>query len=306
MSSATLRVGIDLGGTKISGIVLNTADIVVAHARIATPQDDYAATVQAVVRLVQALEAHVGSGGLPVGVGHPGTVSPATGRIKNANSTCLNGKPLARDLAAVLGRPVALANDANCLAASELRGGAAQGCSPVFAVILGTGVGGALAVDGRVVRGVQAIAGEWGHNPLPWARAEWGEMPGPCCWCGRHGCIETWLSGTGLAADYVRAGGYEVRGEEIVRRAAAGEALAQQALVRYEDRLARALAHVINLIDPEVVVLGGGLSSIAGLYEEVPQRWGEWVFSDTVVTQLVPARFGDDSGVRGAAALAAP
>lgn len=305
MAKVALRLGIDLGGTKISGVVLDAADAVLAYERVATPQGAYAATLQAIAGLVRTLEQRVGVDGLPVGVGHPGALSPATGRIKNANSTWLNGQPLQRDLAAMLGRTVILANDANCLATSELRSGAAAGCSPVFAAILGTGVGGALAIDGRVVRGAQAIAGEWGHNPLPWTRAEWNECPGPRCWCGRSGCIETWLSGVGLAADYVGNGGASVAGQEVVARASAGEAAAVETLMRYAHRLARALAHVINLVDPEVIVLGGGLSRITRLYDDVPRQWREWVFSEGVGTRLVPAAFGADSGVRGAAALAA-
>lgn len=307
-----MRIGIDLGGTKIAGVVLDDAGAEYAALRVATPQGDYRATVTAVAELVATLESRVGytgAGCLPVGVGHPGVLLPATGLVKNANSTCLNGRPLGGDLEAALGRPVQLANDANCLALSELHGGAAQGCSPVFAVILGTGVGGALAFDGRVVNGAQAIAGEWGHNPLPWPRPDWDEVPGPRCWCGREGCIETWLSGVGLAADHAREAGQgqtdeAPTAETIVQRATVGELRAQAALNRYEDRLARALAHVINIVDPQVVVLGGGLSAIDQLYENVPKRWVPWVFSDPVATRLVPARFGAASGVRGAAALA--
>jgi len=303
VSSPDLRIGIDLGGTKIAGVVLDASGAERAARRVATPAGDYAATVAAVVDLIRALEADVGGVDLPVGVAHPGALSPASGRIKNANSTCLNGRPLQDDLQAALGRPLALANDANCLAASELADGAAVGVESAFAVILGTGVGGAVALHGQVLRGAHAIAGEWGHNPLPWPRAE--EWPGPVCWCGRQGCIETWLSGVGLAADHARRHGGALRGEAIVAAAGAGDAAAVDTLARYAERLARALAHVINLFDPEVIVLGGGVSRVSTLYETVPALWLRWVFSDVVTTRLLPARHGDASGVRGAARLRA-
>ncbi|HEU0196939.1 MAG TPA: ROK family protein [Nevskiaceae bacterium] len=298
-----MRVGIDLGGTKIAGVVLDAVDGKRAELRVPTPQGNYAATVASVAALVTCLEAGAQARALCVGIGHPGSEAPGTGLIRNANSTCLNGRPLRRDLEAALGRPVAMANDANCLALSELHGGAGDGASPMFAVILGTGVGGALAVDGRVVTGAQAIAGEWGHNPLPWQRPEWGELDGPRCWCGQRGCIEAWLSGVGLAADHLRVTGEELSGEAIVACAARRETAAVATLARYEDRLARALAQIINLFDPQVIVLGGGLSRIRRLYEDVPARWSKWVFGGRVATRLVPARFGDASGVRGAAFL---
>ncbi|HEX7382316.1 MAG TPA: ROK family protein, partial [Nevskiaceae bacterium] len=278
-----MRIGIDLGGTKIAGVVLAEDGTELAARRVATPRGDYAATVQAVAELVATLEGCVDRRELPVGVGHPGTIA-IDGLVMNANSTCLNGRPLAHDLATALHRAVKLANDANCLAVSELRGGAAAGATPGFAVILGTGVGGALAVGGDVVDGARGGAGEWGHNPLPWPRAEWGEVGGPACWCGQAGCIETWLSGVGLAADHARRTGIAASGEEIVRRAQARDAAALVTLARYEDRLARALAAVINLLDPQVVVLGGGLSRIARLYEDVPRLWGRWVFGGHVAT----------------------
>lgn len=297
-----MRIGIDLGGTKIAGVVLAEDGTEVAARRVATPSGDYAATVRAVAELVATLEGRVDGRELPVGVGHPGTIA-IDGLVMNANSTCLNGRPLAHDLATALHRPVQLANDANCLAISELRGGAAAGASPAFAVILGTGVGGALAVEGRVVGGARGGTGEWGHNPLPWPRDEWGEAKGPACWCGKSGCIETWLSGVGLAGDHARRTGQRLSGEEIVRRAQANDAAAGETLARYADRLARALAAVINLLDPQVIVLGGGLSRIARLYDHVPRLWERWVFGSHVATRLRPARFGDASGVRGAAML---
>lgn len=298
-----MRIGIDLGGTKIAGIVLRGESEVCAMRRVATPAGDYAGTLEALVKMVGALEQTVGRTRLPVGIGHPGSLSPATGLLRNANSTCLNGRPFKQDLEARLGREVRLANDADCLAASEACDGAGAGARSVFAAILGTGVGGGLVVDGHLVQGASGIAGEWGHNPLPWPRAEWGEIPGPLCWHGLHGCLETWLSGVGLAADHARATGQPLGAEAIAARAARGEASAAATLERYYDRLARALASVINLLDPEVIVLGGGVSRIAALYREVPRRWGSWIFSDVVNTKLVPARFGDASGVRGAARL---
>ena len=295
-----LRIGIDLGGTKIEGLALDGEGRELARRRVPTPRGDYGATLEAVASLVVWLEQEAGGRGT-VGVAHPGALSPATGRIKNANSTWLNGRPLDRDLEARLGRPVRLANDADCLALSEVTDGAAAGARVAFAVILGTGTGGAVAVGGRVLRGAEAIAGEWGHNPLPWP--EPGELPGPRCWCGLRGCLETWLSGPALAEDHRRESGEPLRGEAIVARAAGGDAACEATLRRYEGRLARALATVINLLDPEVIVLGGGISRVERLYERVPGLWGRWVFSDRVGTRLVPARHGDASGVRGAARL---
>ncbi len=303
MTNQRLRIGIDLGGTKIEGIVLRGEAEVLLRRRIATPARQYAATVEAVAALVRELEQTAGCVGLPVGVGHPGAISPASGRIKNANSTCLNGQPLRQDLEQALGRELRLANDADCLVLSEACDGAAAGSRSAFAAILGTGVGGGLAVEGRLLAGANAIAGEWGHNPLPWLRPDWGEVPGPLCWHGLHGCIETWLSGVGLAADHARLTGERLAAEAIVARAQAGEPGAAATLARYEDRLARALAHIINLFDPEVIVLGGGVSQVQGLYRRVPQLWGQWVFSDRVATVLRPARHGDSSGVLGAARL---
>ena len=299
-----LRIGIDLGGTKIEGIVLRGATEIIARQRIATPGGDYPATVAAVAMLVTALERAVGAGGLPVGIGHPGAISPFTGLIKNANSTCLNDRPLKADLEAALGRAVRMANDADCLALSEAQDdGAAAGCSCVFAVILGTGVGGGIVIDGTLRAGPNAIAGEWGHNPLPWPRPDWHEVPGPLGWDGRCGAIEDWLSGPALARDHADVTGQRMSGEQIVAAAEAGEATCCATLARHQDRLARALASVINLLDPDVIVLGGGLSRIASIYDTVPKQWSRWVFSDRVVTRLVAAKHGDSSGVRGAAWL---
>ena len=295
-----IRLGIDLGGTKIEGIALDARGRTLACRRVATPREDYAGTVAAVVGLVAALEDEAGVRG-SVGVGIPGAVSPMTGRIKNANSTWLIGASFNRDLAAELGRPVRLANDANCFALSEAVDGAAAGAKVVFGVILGTGVGGGVVIDGKALGGRNAIAGEWGHNALPWPRDE--ERPGPACYCGKLGCMETFLSGPGLARDYAANGGSEVRSEEVVARAETGEAEAVAALERYEDRLARGLAQVVNLLDPDVIVLGGGLSNLPRLYQSLPARLPAYVFSDRVDTELRPPRHGDSSGVRGAAWL---
>lgn len=298
-----MRIGIDMGGTKIEAVALGEGDRELARLRVATPQGDYAATLAAVAALVAELERATGRRGT-VGLGTPGALSPATGVIKNANSTCLNGRPLDRDLAAALGRPVRLTNDANCLAASEAVDGAAAGLGVVFAVILGTGVGGGLAVDGRPLVGRNAIAGEWGHNPLP--RPADDERPGPPCYCGRRGCIEAFLSGPALAADYAARGGGAADPPAIVARAQAGEPAAAGALDAWLDRLARALAAVVNLVDPDAIVVGGGLSHVARLYADVPRLWGAHVFSDRVDTPLLKARHGDASGVRGAARLWPP
>jgi fructokinase len=296
----SFRLGIDLGGTKIAAIVLGPEGDVVWQTRVATPRHDYAATLDALVRIVAAGDAAVG-GPCSVGVGMPGAISPATGLVKNANSTWLNQRPFHPDLQARLGRPVRCANDANCLAMSEAADGAAVGAAVVFGVIVGTGVGGGIVVNRRVITGANAIAGEWGHNPLPWPEAV--ELPGPVCYCGRHGCLETWLSGPGLAGDYHRRTGAALRAEEVVEHAAAGEAAATGTLDDWMRRLARGLASVINLLDPDVIVMGGGLSEIDGVYERVPELWRQWIFSDRVDTRLVPAKYGAASGVRGAAWL---
>lgn len=294
------RLGVDLGGTKIEVAVLDPEGCERLRRRVPTPQGDYAATVEAVGELVESAEQALGVR-CTVGVGTPGAISPASGLIKNANSTCLNGRALGVDLVRRLGREVRLANDANCLALSEAVDGAAAGAASVFAVILGTGTGGGIVVGGRLLTGANAIAGEWGHNPLPWPRDE--ERPGPACYCGRHGCLETFISGPGLARDHVAARGEALDAQEIVRRAVAGDAAARATLDRHADRLARGLASVVNVLDPEVVVLGGGLSNLPGLCAEVAERWGEYIFSDRVDTRLVTAQHGDSSGVRGAARL---
>jgi fructokinase len=283
-----LRIGIDLGGTKIEALALDGAGREVFRKRVPTPRGDYAETISAMKSLVQA----IGEG--TVGIGIPGAESHATGLIKNANSTWLIGKPLRKDLEAALGRPVRLENDANCFALSEAVDGAGKGAAVVFGVILGTGVGGGIAVDGKIIRGANAIAGEWGHNPLPQPGEQ--DFPLAACYCGRAGCIETYLSGPGLSRDHERRTGQRLRAEEIV-------ALGGESLTLYAERLAKALASVINVLDPDVIVLGGGMSNVARLYTEVPLHWGRHVFSDRVATRLAPPVHGDSSGVRGAAWL---
>jgi fructokinase len=295
-----MRIGIDLGGTKIEGIVFDADGRTLGRCRQPTPAGDYEGTLAAIAALVAALEAEAARP-CSVGVGIPGALSPASGLVKNANATWLIGKPLDRDLAKRLGRPVRIANDANCFAISEARDGAAAGAAVVFGVILGTGVGGGIVVDGRPLTGAHAIAGEWGHNPLPWPAAE--EWPGPACYCGRRGCIETFLSGPALAQQYRRVSGRRATAMEVAAHLEAGEAAAAMTFDHYAERLARALAHVINILDPDVIVLGGGVSNIAALYEAVPRLWRRWVFSDAVTTRLVRHRHGDASGVRGAAWL---
>lgn len=301
-----MRIGIDLGGTKIEIIALDPAGAERLRRRVPTPREGYAAIVAALVGMVQEAEAEL-QVRASVGIGIPGAVSPATGRIKNANTTCLIGRPLREDLEQALQRSVRLCNDANCFALSEASDGAAAGADVVFGVILGTGVGGGLVVAGRPLSGRNAIAGEWGHNPLPWPTDD--ERPGPACYCGRRGCIETFLSGPGLLRDHHAHGqAHEgpprvATGAELAAAAEAGNPLARATLERYADRLARSLASVINVLDPDVIVLGGGVSNIGWLYDAVPQRWGAWVFSDHVDTTLRPAVHGDSSGVRGAAWL---
>jgi fructokinase len=295
-----MRIGVDLGGTKIEAIALDSAGSELARRRVPSPARDYDAIVGAIAGLVAELEGALGAAAT-VGVGIPGVTSPATGLVKNANTTVLIGKPFDRDLGARLGRSVRLANDANCFAMSEAADGAAAGAAVVFGVILGTGVGAGLVIDGRIIGGANAIAGEWGHNPLPWPADD--ERPGARCYCGKQGCIETFLSGPGLARDFAQATGRALDAPAIVAAAAAGDGAADAALERYADRLARALATVINIVDPDVIVLGGGLSNLAQLYDSVPRRWAAYVFSDAVRTRLLPARHGDSSGVRGAAWL---
>jgi fructokinase len=294
-----MRIGIDLGGTKIEAIALDDEGCERFRRRVASPRGDYDGTLEAIASLVAAAEDAAGAAS--VGVGIPGAISPATGLVKNANSTWLNGRSLAEDLARRLARPVRLTNDANCLALSEAADGAAAGQPVVFGVIVGTGTGGGLVVNGRAVVGANAIAGEWGHNPMPWP--EEGEWPGPPCYCGRTGCIETFLSGPGLSRDHRKASGEQLDAAAIAVRACRGDAVASATLSRYERRLARALASIVNVVDPDVIVMGGGLSNIEQLYRRVPEMWGEYVFSDHVATRLVKAMHGDSSGVRGAARL---
>src|SRR5436190_79087 len=314
-----VRIGIDLGGTKIEAIALDDGGKVLLRRRMVSPRGDYARTLGALTETIAAIEREIGTRGT-VGVGIPGTISSATGLVKNANSTWLIGQPLAVDLSRLLDRPVRFANDANCFALSEAVDGAAAGARVVFGVIVGTGTGGGVVVHGRVIEGANGIGGEWGHNPLPAPRGD--ESPGPACYCGRSGCIETFLSGPGLARDYAQTvrcaighAGHAIPSplegtredgispSEIAARAEAGDRPALACLERYEDRMARGLASIINVLDPDVVVLGGGLSNIERLYESVPRIWGRYIFSDAVATQLVRPRHGDSSGVRGAAWL---
>lgn len=294
------RIGIDLGGTKIEGAVLTAAGELRQRRRIPTPRHDYDATLAAIAGLVAALsaEAPCAAG---IGVGTPGAISPFDGRLRNANSIWLNGRTLQTDLAHRLGRPVRIANDADCFALSEATDGAAAGAACVFGVIIGTGTGGGIVVHGRLLQGPNAITGEWGHNPLPWPQPD--ELPGPACYCGRHGCIETFCSGPGLSAAFERATGRRLDAAAIAAAAAQGDAGAEAALRTYEQRLARALAAVINLLDPDVIVLGGGLSKLGRLYRHLPALVAEHVFSDGLATRILPPRFGDSSGVRGAAML---
>ncbi|MHB1204860.1 MAG: ROK family protein [Rhodospirillaceae bacterium] len=293
-----LRIGVDLGGTKIEAIALDREGRERFRERVATPAGDYAGTVCAVADLARAAMMDAPAS---VGVGIPGTVSPATGLVKNANSVCLIGRALDRDLADALGQPVRLANDADCFALSEAADGAGADAAIVFGVILGTGVGGGLVVNKRIVRGPNAITGEWGHNSLPWPDAE--ERPGPQCYCGLTGCIETFLSGGGLARDYAAKTGQSLSAMDIAAAARNGDTAAGAVMERYVHRLARATATVINIVDPHVIVLGGGLSNIPLLYDAVPPLWPDYVLSDSVVTRLAPPKHGDASGVRGAAWL---
>lgn len=295
-----LRIGIDLGGTKTEIIALDDRHDELLRRREATPAGDYDGTLALVAKLVREAELEL-SKRASIGIGTPGALSPATGLIRNSNSTCLNGKPLKQDLERAIGREIRIANDANCFALSEAVDGAARGARTAFGVILGTGVGGGVVVHGRVLQGANSIAGEWGHNPLPWPAAD--ELPGPACYCGRHGCIETFLSGVGIKADHERETGEKLAPQDIAARAEAGEAGPEATLARYEERLARALASVVNVLDPDVIVLGGGLSNIERLYANVPRLWKRWVFSDVVRNRLVPNFHGDSSGVRGAALL---
>lgn len=300
MTNSEMRIGIDLGGTKIEALAIDDEGVELARYRIDTPRDDYDATIMAMVGLVRRLEQETGRTG-SVGAGIPGSISRITGLVKNSNSTWLNGRPLDKDLAAALGREVRVANDANCFAVSEATDGAAAGEHVVFGVILGTGCGGGVAIGGRVHNGPNGVAGEWGHNPLPWPRPE--ENPGPACYCGKRGCMEMWVSGTGLALDYKTVTGRVRTSPEIVSDFEAGEAAAVDAMRRFEDRLARGLAQVINILDPDVIVIGGGVSRVEHIYRELPKKLPAYVFGGEVSTPVLQAKYGDSSGVRGAAWL---
>jgi len=295
-----MRIGIDLGGTKIEGIALDDQGKELVRHRVATPAGDYVGTIQIIAELVAYIEDITQSSG-SVGIGTPGALSPATGLLRNSNSVCMNGQPVKTDIEKVLKRDIRMSNDANCFALSEATDGAAKGAAVVFGVIIGTGTGGGVVVNGNVLTGPNAIAGEWGHNPLPWPKQN--ELPGPSCYCGKQGCIETFLSGPGLSHDFYSVSRERKTAIEIVELATSGMQLAEDCLQRYEHRLARGLAHVINLLDPDVIVLGGGMSNVKRLYKNVPGIWSEFIFSDVVNTKLVPPMYGDSSGVRGAAWL---
>lgn len=295
-----MKIGIDLGGTKIEIIALNAQHDVLLRRRVATPQDDYIAILTTITDLVLQTEAELGQQG-SVGIGTPGSLSLKTGFLRNSNSVCLNGMPFKQDIETSLQRTIAMANDANCFALSEAIDGAAQGTNSVFGVIVGTGVGAGIVINQQVLQGANSIAGEWGHNPLPWPMSE--ELLGLTCYCGKQGCVETWLSGTGFAAGFKQKYGEKLSSQAIVAGAEAGDSRCEQALLTYEDRMARSLAQVINILDPEVIVLGGGMSNVTRLYDNVPQRWMDYVFSDDVQTRLVAPIHGDSSGVRGAAFL---
>ncbi len=309
-----MRIGVDLGGTKIEAIALSNSGETLIRKRVPTPSGNYHGTVQTIADMVLAIEKQLEQPGT-VGIATPGAMTkpPSLQQavLKNANSVCLNGRPLQSDLETALQRSIKLANDADCFALSEATDGAAVGATTMFGVIVGTGVGSGIIVRGQLLKGANAIAGEWGHNPLPWPQPE--ELPGPACYCGKQGCIETFLSGPGMANDHALSIDTKLTDQQpgvadIVAQAKAGNPAAEATLQRYEHRMARALASVINLLDPEVIVLGGGLSNIERLYEAVPQLWGEYIFSagvdgEPVRTRLVPLMHGDSSGVRGAAWL---
>lgn len=294
-----VQIGIDFGGTKIEIAALDPRGEFLHRTREPTPRD-YDGSIRLLCAMVLKTEAALGEAG-SVGVALPGSISTRTGLIRNANSIWLNGRPFREDLARALGREVRVANDANCMALSEVVDGAAKGAASAFAVILGTGCGGGLVIDGRLVEGANGVAGEWGHMPLPWPNAD--EFPGPECWCGQRGCMETWVSGTGLRRDYASASGRQTVGEEIVAAARAGEAAAAEAFDRYLSRLGRGLAAIVNVVDPEVFVFGGGLSNVPEIHQRLPDAIRPYVFSDAWAAQLAPARWGDSSGVRGAARL---
>jgi fructokinase len=300
MRESGMRIGIDLGGTKIEALAIDNEGKELGRHRVDTPRSDYDATIKAMVGLVSRLEVETGNLG-SVGVGFPGSVSGITGLVKNSNSTWLNGRPFHRDLTSAMGREVRVANDANCLAVSEATDGAAAGRHVVFAVILGTGCGGGVAIDGHVHAGPNGVAGEWGHNPLPWQTA--AEYPGPACYCGKRGCMEMWVSGTGIALDYKSATGRERTTREIMADFEAGDTVSAAVVDRFEDRLARGLAQVINILDPDVIVLGGGVSRVQHLYSTVPKKLAQYVFGGESSTAILQSMYGDSSGVRGAAWL---
>ena len=300
----SLSIGIDLGGTKIEGLALDDANEVAAGPyRIATPRQDYAGTIGAICDLVRQLEKEAGNHSAPasIGIGIPGSIVKRTGLVQNANSVWLNGRPFSSDLTDAIDRPVCLANDANCFALSEALDGAAAGAASVFGVILGTGCGGGLVFAGQLVDGPNGIGGEWGHNPLPWPEAD--ENPGPRCWCGRNGCMETWIAGPALERAYRVSGGAHLRASEIAERAGMGESIARAVIDAHTDRLARGLAHVVNIFDPEVIVLGGGLSNLPHLYAVLPEFVAKHVFADDPKIDIRAPKWGDSSGVRGAAWL---
>ena len=298
-----IRIGIDLGGTKIEGIALDEDGVELVRQRVATPEGDYQGTLVAIKSLIELLESSIKQEAT-IGICTPGALSYAKssfGLLKNSNSVCMNGKPVFQDLEVLLQRPIKITNDANCFALSEATDGAAKNATIVFGVIVGTGVGAGIVVNKQVLNGANAIAGEWGHNPMPWPNDD--ERPGPDCYCGKQGCIETFLSGPGLTKDYEMNTGHVLTSRQIVERAEQGDVDCDQALQRYETRMAKGLAHVINILDPDVIVLGGGMGNIQRLYRNVPRLWGDYVFSDTVSTKLLPPKHGDSSGVRGAAWL---
>ena len=303
-NNISCRIGIDLGGTKIEGVAIDFDGTEIMRHRIDTPvvgvSDRYDSIVNSIDELVRFIESAIGISGT-VGVGIPGTLSGSTGRIKNANTTELIGRTFDKDLEKAIGRPIKLANDANCFALSEAVDGAGEGSASVFGVIIGTGTGGGIVIDGKVITGLNGIAGEWGHNPLPWPKAS--ETPGPDCYCGLNGCIETYLSGPGLKASYQRLTDHSIEPVEIVELFDSGDSKARTVIEGYVNRLARGLASIINVLDPEVIVLGGGLSNIDYLYESVPDQWMDYVFSDDCFTKLKKAAHGDSGGVRGAAWL---
>lgn len=300
LSENIMRIGIDLGGSKIEGIALADDGHELFRHRVETPAGNYAGTLKAIVNLIQQIEITLSQTG-SIGIGTPGALSPVTGLLRNSNSVCMNGQPVKQDLEKLLGREIRMSNDANCFALSEATDGAAKNAAVVFGVIIGTGTGAGIIINGRVLNGPNAIAGEWGHNPLPWPQKN--ELPGPDCYCGKQGCLETFLSGPGLSHDFAQHYAKKLTAVEISALAVQGDAQANSCLQRYENRLARGLSHVINILDPDVIVLGGGMSNLQRLYENVPELLSAYVFSDNVNTRLVPPMYGDSSGVRGAAWL---